>query len=196
MPVLQSQPVPEKIKVDLLPTSGDDFRYDVYQHLTLLPGRYQLRLHATSALVERSGTVYIDLDVPDFTRPSLTMSGYVLGTRGVDRTDPLAKVVPIVPTSARQFEPNETITAYLRVVQGGTGPLLPITMTAKILDVSDKVVLDTTTTMPDTAFDSYRNAPFEIDLPLQKLSHGPYLLSVTAKLGTGTVRRDLVFRVR
>ena len=91
---------------------------------------------------------------------------------------------------------NETITAFLRVVQGGTGPLLPIKMSAKILDVADKVVLDTSTTLPETAFDSYRSAPFEIDLPLSTLSHGPYLLSVNASLASGNVRRDLVFRVR
>jgi hypothetical protein len=125
------------------------------------------------------------------------MSGYVLGSRAADRTDPLAKVVPILPTSARQFEPNESLTAYLKVVQGGSGPILPITMTAKILDVADKVVLETSNALPESAFDSYRSAPFEIDLPLAKLSHGPYLLSVAASLpGSGNVRRDLVFRVR
>lgn len=191
-----SQPVPEKFKLELLPSTGDEYRYDVYQHMSLLPGRYQIRLNATSTYLERSGSVYVDLDVPDFTRPSLTMSGYVLGSRAVDRTDPLAKVVPILPTSARQFAPNESVTAFLRVVQGGTGPLLPIKMSAKVLDVTDKVVLDTSTTLPETAFDSYRSAPFEIDLPLSTLSHGPYLLSVNAALAGGNVRRDLVFRVR
>jgi VWFA-related protein len=192
-----SQPVADKIKIDLLPTSGDDFRYEVYQHLNLLPGRYQIRLNATSALVQRSGSVYVDVDVPDFSRPSLTMSGYVLGTRAVDRTDPLIKVVPILPTSARQFEPNEPVVAYLRVFQGGTGSPLPVTMTAKVLDVNDAVLLDTSVPLPATAFDGTRSAPFEIELPLSKLTHGPYLISVTAALqGGGTVRRDLVFRVR
>jgi hypothetical protein len=191
-----SQPVPEKFKLELLPAGGDEYRYSVYQHLSLLPGRYQIRLNATSAHLERSGTVYADLVVPDFTRPSLTMSGYVLGTRGAARTDPLTKVVPIVPDTARQFEPNETVTAFLRVVQGASGPILPIKMTARILDVADKVVLDTSTVLPETAFDSYRSAPFEIDLPLSTLPRGPYLLSVTASLAGGSVRRDLVFRVR
>jgi VWFA-related protein len=186
-----SQPVQEKMKVDLLPVTGDDFRYDVYQRLNLLPGRYELRLHATSALAGRSGTVYVDLVVPDFTRPSLSMSGYVLGSRAVDRGDPLAKMVSVLPTSARQFEPNESIVACLRVFQGASTPLAAVTMAAKVLDVTDTVVFDAASTLPESAFDNVRSAPFELALPLAKLSRGPHLLSVTA-----TVRRDLVFRVR
>jgi VWFA-related protein len=192
-----SQPTQERFKLDLLPVTGDEFRYDVYQRLTLLPGRYELRLNATSALADRSGTVYVELTVPDFTRPSLALSGYVLGPRAVDRTDALAKLLTVLPTSARQFEPNESIIAYLRVFQGTSTPLVPVAMSARILDVDDKVVFEAASTLPESAFDAHRSAPFELALPLTQLSHGPHLLSVTASYpGGGDVRRDLVFRVR
>jgi hypothetical protein len=36
------------------------------------------------------------------------------------RTDVLASLVPLVPTTARDFAPGTAVTAYLRVLQGGT----------------------------------------------------------------------------
>ena len=169
----------------------------MYQRLTLPPGRYELRLNATSAYLERSGTVYADLEVPDFTRSAISMSAFVVGSRAQAREDALAPIVPVVPTTSRNFDPNENLIAFLRVFQGGASSVLPVAMTAKLLDASDAVVLDVTATLPASAFDTTRAAPFEVELPLARLSHGPHLLSVTATLASGAnVRRDLVFRVR
>jgi len=87
--------------------------------------------------------------------------------------------------------------AFLRVFQGGANPPAAITMTTQVLDTTDAKILDTKTTLAADAFDAMRSAPFEVALPLSGLSHGPYLLSITATTPTGsTTRRDLVFRVR
>jgi VWFA-related protein len=190
-------PMSEKYPLSLRAATGDELRYDVFQRLTLPPGRYELRLNASSAFLDRSGSVYANFLVPDFTRPAISLSAFVVGTRAQGREDTLAKLVPVVPTTSRNFEPNETITAFLRVFQGGASSPVPVTMSAKVLDMSDAVVLDVSTTIPESAFDTTRSAPFEIDLPLEKLTHGPYLLSVTATAAGGAnVRKDLVFRVR
>jgi hypothetical protein len=192
-------PIPYKFESTLQPASGDELRYDVYQTLTLAPGRYQLRLNATSTALGKSSTVYADIEVPDFTRSAVSATAVVLGAKpdNGSRSDALAKIVPIIPTSARDFSPSDPITAFLRVFQGGTGPLVPITVTTQVLDTSDSKVLDTKSTLAADAFDAHRSTPFEVTLPLSGLSHGPYLLSITATTPTGsTTRRDLVFRVR
>ena len=92
-------PVLEKTELTLLPSTGDELRYDLFWKLPLAPGRYQLRLNATSKALDKSGTVYADIDVPDFTRAPLSLSAMVLGGKGapVPRTDALSSVLPIIP---------------------------------------------------------------------------------------------------
>jgi VWFA-related protein len=192
-------PLPEKLQLTVPPAGGDEVRYDVYQRLTLAPGRYSIRLNATSTALDRSGSVYADIEVPDFTRPALSASGLVIGSKpaGAARTDVLASVLPVVPTSARDFAANDQSVAFLRFFQGGEAPIVPVTVATQILDASDTKVFEASGTIAPTAFDGSRSAPFEIPLPLEKLRHGPYLLSITATLpGGASTRRDLVFRMR
>ena len=81
--------------------------------------------------------------------------------------------------------------------QGGTNPVAPVTVTAKVFDIADTPLVETSSTLAPEAFDATRGAPFEVPLPLAKLSHGPHLLSITvATPGSSAVRRDLVFKVR
>ena len=192
-------PTPEKIQLALTGTTGDELRYDLYQRLTLLPGRYSIRLNATSSAIDRSGSVYADIEVPDFTRPALSASAIILGTKPAEseRKDVLAAVVPIVPTSARDFAANDTPLAFVRVFQGGEAPIGPVTVKTQILDASDAKVFEGSETIAAEAFDASRSAPFEVALPIAPLVHGPYLLSITATLpGGASTRRDLVFRMR
>jgi VWFA-related protein len=193
-------PVQEKVNLTLQSTSGDELRYDVYQRLSLPPGRHTVRLNATSAALDRSGTVYADVEVPDFTRPAITASSIVLGMRTdppVARTDVLTSILPIAPTSARDFAPSDTVVAFLRIFQGGATPIAPVSVSTRILDIDDQPLFDLSGTLSPEMFDATRAAPFEIPLPLAKLSHGPHLLSISVAIpGSSTVRRDLVFRVR
>ena len=192
-------PTPEKIQLALTGAAGDELRYDLHQRLTLLPGRYSIRLNATSSAIDRSGSVYADVEVPDFTRPAISASAIVLGVKPPDdgRKDVLAAVLPIVPTSARDFAANDTPLAFVRVFQGGEAPIGPVTVKTQILDASDARAFEAAATIAADAFDASRSAPFEVALPIAPLVHGPYLLSITATLPSGaTARRDLVFRMR
>lgn len=189
----------DKLDLQLQPsTTGDELRYDVLWRLPLAPGRYQLRLNATSHTTEGSGSVYPDIDVPDFTRAPVSLSSVVLGAKPQEpRTDTLAAVLPIVPTSARDFSPGDDIAAFVRVFQGGAAPLVPVAVNVQVLDVGDQKIVDTTETLAPDAFATGRAAGYQIDLPLKKLDHGPHLISITATPAGGPpVRRDLVFRVR
>jgi hypothetical protein len=191
----------ETLRVPLTPAGGDELRYDLSYLIELKPGRREVRLHATSGALQKSGTVFVQVDVPDFTRPGLNMSAVALGTPVDDseasRTDVLASVLPIKPTSAREFSPNERLAAFVRLYQGGTTPIVPMAIEAQILDVADRQVFRTSGTIGVERFDERRSAPFQIDLPINEFSRGPYLLSISGTLAGGRpVRKDLVFRVR
>ncbi len=191
-------PVVDKLNLSLQPSTGDELRYDVLWRLSLAPGRYQLRLNATSKLTDRSGSVFPDIYVPDFTRPGVAMSNLVLGMQPVNRrTDVLAGLLPISPTTARDFAPGDDVAAFLRVFQGGTTPPVPISMNVQVLDVKDRRIVNADSEIAADAFVKTRAAAFQFALPLKQLDHGPYLVSVTARAPGGPpVRRDLVFRVR
>jgi hypothetical protein len=193
-------PVQEKIPVTLPASGTDGLRLDTFSRLALAPGRYQIRLNAYSTVLQRSGSVYADVEVPDFTRSALVLSGISLGavpSMDSPRTDSLAALLPIVPTSAREFSPSDGTVAFCRVFQGGTAALVPVSMKVLVLDVRDQTVMDVPSTLAADAFATGRVAPYQVALPLNRMTHGPHLLSITATLAGGaSVRRDLVFRVR
>jgi len=157
-------------------------------------------LNATSKVADRSGTVFADFDVPDFTRPALSLSGMSLGVPlapDEKATGALAEVLPIVPTSARDFSPNESQTLYLRVYQGGAADLTAVTVRVQMMDLSDKAVFDQELPIAAEAFDASRGAPILVALPFESLKRGPHLISVSASRAGGVnTRRDLMIRIR
>ena len=192
------KPVQDKVALTLQPSTGDEIRYSVYQRIALPPGRHSLRLNGSSAALDKSGSVYVDIDVPDFRRAPLTLTRIVLGTPApAERTDVLAPIVPIIPTSARDFSASDPLVAFVRIFQGGDAPPVPVTLTTQIYDATDTQKFEVTRELPADAFGASRSADVEIPVPLDRLSRGPHLLNVTAAGPNGaSIRRDLVMRVR
>jgi hypothetical protein len=102
-----------------------------------------------------------------------------------------------MPTSARDFSPDDSITAFLRVLQARASSAQQVAVVARVVDVHDAVVFEQSSTLPSDAFDDGRAAGYAVDLPLPQLSHGPYLLSISATAPGGlSTRQDLLFKVR
>jgi VWFA-related protein len=57
----------------------DSVTYQIPLTLHLAPGRYQLRASALSKKLDKGGSVYLDVDVPDFAKAPLVLSGIALG---------------------------------------------------------------------------------------------------------------------
>lgn len=185
--------------VRLEPGGGDETRHDVFQLLALPAGRYQLRYQVQSTLLGTGGTVFADLDVPDFSRATLALSGLslaVAGEAGVTRTGTLEPLLPAVPTSRRDFAVGEAIHGFVRAYQAGA-ERQPVAVTVELSNASDQVERQMARTIDATGFDAGGGAPFAFDLETGGLTPGPHLLSVTARLPGGrTARRDVVIRVR
>lgn len=189
-------PTQEKLSIAPPPRSAEELRYEVFQRLRLPPGRYEVRLNGTSVAVDASGSVYAGFVVPDVRKRPLALSGVLFGRKAEGRTDPLAPLVPIVPTTVRDFAAGEAVVAYLRAFQHA-GTLQDVKVLSQVINISDEKVWESPSTIPASAFESARMAPFELALPLSQLSRGQYLLSVQVELPDGTrTRSDAVFRVR
>ena len=108
--------------------TGEPLVYDVLTRLDLAPGRYQLRLAAESTLFGKRGSVYYDVEVPDFSAEPLSMSGLALSLGGGAVTMPAGAFHPLVPfdpTSRRVFRSTDQVRAFVQVYQGGSGRLMP-----------------------------------------------------------------------
>ena len=98
----------------------------------LPPGRYQLRVGVRESGAGEMGTVFYDLDVPDFTRGRLSMSGLLLTAPSAQRTftvqaDPIAaKLLPGAATSRRTFTTSDVLSLYAEIYENASsGPAAP-----------------------------------------------------------------------
>ncbi len=89
--------------------------------LKLPPGRYQLRIAGRTSNGNLVGSVHYDLEVPDFQKAPLSMSGLVLSSASAmivptaKADEDLKKLLPGPPTTAREFLPNDEIAVLAEV---------------------------------------------------------------------------------
>lgn len=168
---------------------------DLPGHFPLRPGRYMLRVAAASD--ERSGGVFVDLDVPDFVKDPLSASGLILQRRPIppNRDKFIADLVPLVPTTHRQFLASDEVAVFLRVYQGGKGKIVPVRMTARIKNDRNAVASNHEGMLEVENFSEHRAADFGVSLPIDHLPPGQYLLEVDAQSGARHVTRTARFEV-
>jgi VWFA-related protein len=186
-------------------TVGDTVAMQVPVELTLAPGRYQLRASATSVAIGKGGSVYLTLDVPDFTAAPLTISGLVLGyadgahvpigrssepistlagARAAAAAPASAITLPFDLTLDRDFTSIDTLRLYFELAR--SRPLTIVQVTAELVDASETVRMVVDRQVP-------ANDPGRVDLrlPLTDVESGPYRLRVTATAGTQSARREI-----
>ncbi len=102
-----------------------------------------MRFNATSRVADDSGSVIVDVDVPDLSRGGAALSAIVLGNApAASRSDPLAALLPIVPTTARDFAQGDRVTALVKLFPGDAEPTVPVEMDVRIVDANDQVVVE------------------------------------------------------
>jgi VWFA-related protein len=177
--------------------AGGTTTYEVLSRLDLAPGRYEIRV-ALDAGRDQRASVYTYADVPDFAREPLSLSGIVLAVSpavGSAPADAFKDLTPIIPTARREMARTDRATAFLRVYQDAKAAALPATVTARITDTADHVVFDN---VIELAVDKFTNhaADYRLDLPVDRLASGEYLLTIEAAQGERVARRGLRFTMR
>lgn len=180
--------------------AGVNAEYEVYSRIQLPPGRYQLRLSVDHRARQETGSVYTDVDVPDFTKRGLHMAGVLLdaGPARLKAAPPdlLKDDVPMLPTAQREFRVGGRFVAFTRMVQGGREPLQNVTVTSRLTDGAGVVVRTSTETIGAETFTRSRAADYRLGVSTEKLAPGWYLLSLEAALPGGSPqRKDVTVRV-
>jgi len=184
----------------------DSFGFRMLSRFDLPPGKYQLRIGGRATNADTVGTVYYDLEVPDFSKEPFSMSGLVLASMLSSLTptgrgdDELKKVLPSFPTTMRDFRADDTIALFAEIYdnQGASPHRVDITTTVRNAD-DGRVVF---TTADERSSDELGGARggygYTTRVPLKDVPPGVYVLRVEAKSrlsGTKPVSRDVQFRL-
>jgi VWFA-related protein len=168
-------------------------------HMDLSPGYHELRVAVRGAALGTTASVFADVDVPDFVREPVSLSGLVIAVGATDAGSAGAQPSPmaVVPTTSRAFTTSDRVSASLSLYQGGRGPVVPVTMTTLLRNARDQMAFTHSEIVaPDRFITSNRRADWAIDLPLSSLAPGTYLLTIEAVAGAQRAQREVTFRVR
>jgi VWFA-related protein len=176
-----------------------DGAFSVLGRLDLRPGRYELRASASIASISKSGSVYGYLDVPDFSREPVSLSGLVISaTPATASANVLAitDLLRVMPTTRRTFASSDDVASFVRVYQGGMEAATPVSLAVRIVDRTGRAIVDEHVTLEASQFAPTRSADFSWKLPLDRLGPGAHLLTIEASRGGAVVKRDVRFGVR
>ena len=171
--------------------------------MSLPPGRYQLRV-AGGPTAGRAGSVTYDLDIPNYAKERLALSGIALTSStakdGVTiwpaAARPLDTKLPSPITASREFSPAETITLYTEVYENAKHPPHTIDFKVDVRSASGRV-MSTFTSKRTT--DSNGSYGFVAPIALKGLEPGAYVLHVEASASAASrepLTKDIPIRVR
>jgi hypothetical protein len=171
--------------------------------LELKPGRYQLRVGALERSTTLRGAVYLDLDVPDYSKGPLSVSGIALISDREARAPTAApddrwkRFVGAPPTAQREFSRDDGLRKYVEVYDNSK-KRGAIELTTMVRDQSGRIAFTSTQTNEPAKEKSpiYR---FITPIPLEDLEPGQYLLTAEARssaLDGRPVVREIPFTVR
>jgi VWFA-related protein len=173
--------------------------------LEVPPGRYQARFGVRESVGGLMGTVYQDVEIPDFSREPLSMSGVALtSTRAAlvltARPDKdLEALLNGPPSAGRTFTPDDALGVFVEVYDNVTSPPHQVEIVSSILDADGRTVLSSREERHTSELGGSRGG-FEhaVDFSLAQLRPGRYVLRVEARSGLDRERgvtRDVPFTV-
>ena len=124
--------------------------YEVLGRIDLPAGRYRLRLAATNTTSAKSGSVFADVIVPDYSNVLFSASPVVLGATPGRASAPqglLSPLLPFVPTAEREFARTNKVTSFLRLYQSGQKSVEATQLAIRIRDASDQIKATETRTV-------------------------------------------------
>jgi hypothetical protein len=180
--------------------------FRVVSQMDLPPGRYQLRVAAAES-GGKSGSVLYDLEVPDFHKAPLTMSGIAITSASAGQTrtarakDPLRDFLPGPPSAAREFPRGDELALFAEVYENAPRAAehkLDITTTVRADD--GRVVLQNQEERSSSELKGGRGGyGFTTRLPLAGFAPGTYVIHVEARSRTEpdkAIGRDIQIEIR
>ena len=163
----------------------------VNPRMALPPGRYQVRVGARETVKGEMGSVFYDLDVPDFRKEKVMLGGLLLTTPSVQQTPSIqpdaavSKLLPAPATSKREFPRSDVLALYTEVYDNDTS------REPRRIDVTVQLTSERGTSVlvsrDELANGTSGDKPWEIfgfakQIPLKAIEPGRYLLRVEAAM--------------
>jgi VWFA-related protein len=171
----------------------------------LPPGRYQMHVAAHDMGGGSLGSIAYDLDVPDFTKGPLTISGLAVTSDSgslVPTMHPdaqLKEAMQASPVALRRFPAGDELGLFAEVYDNEASTPHKVDITTTITADDSKVVFKADAERESSEIQGKRGGyGYAVKVPLAGLAPGRYVLSVEARsrLGGGaTARRDVPFTI-
>jgi VWFA-related protein len=186
--------------------------------VNLPPGRYQLRVSAADS-GGTAGTVVGDLDVPDFYKPPLAMSGLTLTSVASTlaptarvKDDPVSPLLRQPPTTTREFTRDDQLTLFAEVYENQQNvPPHKVDIATEVRADGGRVVFSNSEERSSTELQGSLSAEagkaktgggygYTVQIPLKDFAPGLYVVHVQGKSLAGKdttgIGRDIQIRVR
>jgi VWFA-related protein len=182
-----------------LRSTGEEARYEVLSRLDLKPGHYMLRFAAHNSTSGKSGSVYHDIEIPEFSKEPVSLSGVLVSVSPSLTAVPkdfLADLVPVSPTTQRVFYRDvHKPTAFVRVYEpskasGG------VRLASTIVNDRDVRVFQRVDPIELSVLGKTRFADYQLSIPVSTLPPGSYLLTLEASDGSHSAKRQVRFEIR
>ena len=161
----------------------------ILRHLSVPPGRYQLRVAAQDSAKTRQGSAHFDLDVPDFTKNPIALSNIALAATA-DRAvytppkpgfDPFNGLLPGAPSVMREFPNNSEIAVALEVYDNKPTPSHRLDISATVRADDGRVVFNNS---EERSSEELHGTPgafgYATRIPVKGWDPGLYVLTITA----------------
>ncbi len=179
--------------------------FRILNQIDLPPGRYLLRVGAREGNTSRAGSVTYDLDVPDFSKDKLSISGLALtsASSGLTPTarpkDPLAKMLPGPMTTYRDFTAGDELALFAEVYDNSGKQPHKVDIEATLRSEGGQAVFQT---REEHDSSELAGGPggygFSARVPLKDVAPGLYVLRVQGRTRVGDqaeAARETIIRV-
>jgi VWFA-related protein len=180
--------------------------FRIVRRLALPPGRYQIRVAAKESNGRGVGSVTQLLDVPDFSKAPLQLSGIAITSMlaaRVPTANPdaqLKDVLPAAPTAIRDFPRADTLAIFAEVYDNQPVPPHRVSISSAILAEDGREMFSATDERSSEELQGKKGGyGYTREFTLGQLPPGRYVLRVSARsllANGGTATREVEFRVR
>jgi len=159
--------------------------------ISLAPGRYQIKVGARESMSGQAGSVFYDLEVPDFRKEKLMVGGLLMTTPSVQQTPSIQpdtvvsnKLLPAPATSRRDFPRSDVLALYTEIYDNDSSrQARRVDVTVRLISETGSKVFESRDELENGAVSGEK--PWEIygyakRIPLKEIAPGRYLLRVEA----------------
>jgi VWFA-related protein len=175
----------------------------ILRRFDLPPGRYQLRVAAHDIAGARVGSLNYDLEVPDYGKLPLGMSGLLLTSRAgttIRTTRPdalLQRAMPAPPVALRLFPKDDEVLVFAEIYDRAAGTPHNVDITTTVTSDGGAVVWKHSDERSSSELQGANGGyGHTVRVPMSGIEPGRYLLTVEARSRLGdTATRAVPFEV-